>query len=130
MADTDSTEQETQKYAYEPHTWHRTVVDKAQLPGGAVARFANHVVNISGGLELVSGLLAENQVLIDHGDTERPPILSPDACNMLQRLITANLNDLQMKAQDLMTWAYEQHTQQGRDERRAHHKHCATARDL
>jgi hypothetical protein len=129
MADTDFTEYEAPKFAHEPHIWHRSVVDKAQLPGRAVATFANHVVNIAGGLQCVSSLLAENQDLTDGEDPERPPVLTPNDCNMLQRLITASLADIQEKAHDILTWAYEQHTPEGKKERREIMAHCAKCAD-
>jgi hypothetical protein len=131
MADTDSTEtQATPHTVHEPHVWHHKAIEKALIPGEPFARFANQVKNIAGGIASLSSLLVENQRLLDNDDPDERPLFGENHSDVLQRLVTECAHYLDERADEVMTWAYEQHTQKGKDERRTHHKHCATARDL
>jgi hypothetical protein len=131
MADTDSTKNPAiPDTAHEPHVWHNKAIEAALIPGEPFARFANQVKNLSSGIASLSSLLVENQRLLDNNDPDEKPLFGNNDSDVLQRLVTECATYLNDRAEDVMTWAYEHHTQQGRDERRRHHQFCATARDL
>jgi hypothetical protein len=131
MAETDFTEaQAIPRTVHKPHVWHHKAIEDALIPGEAFARFANQVKNIAGGIASLSSLLVENQLLLDNDDPDERPLFGENDSDVLQRLVTECAHYLDERAHEMMTWAYEQHTQQGKDERRAHHKYCAAARDL
>ena len=96
----------------------------ARLPGGPVADFATHVADVATGVERVMRMLEQDfDTMRDQRDeltAGRPvdpdtrTLFNPFDRNVLERLAGASLVMLGSAAEDLLAWAYDTHTEEGR----------------
>ena len=100
---------------FEPHVFSRKEVDNAHLPGHAVMRFVNLTHDIAGGAEVAVDLLEWDD---GREDFDEQRLLSANDRSRLRRLTSASLGLLLEECYRLREWAYERHTEQGREEAR------------
>lgn len=105
---------------YEPFTIGNEEVDRANLPGVAVRRYADHVAAISDGVRVMLTTLQWNNDLkqakeeSEHPEKEmNPPLDNSDIFN-IHRMMLASMEMLSNESEELMDWAYNYHTPEGR----------------
>lgn len=120
------------EYAFQPVRYSSPEVDHANLPGGAVQRFADTAETVATGAASILRLIEwDEQRAEDHEsdtDAHPAPVLNDFHRGALLRLVAVNMDMLADQADHLKRWAYTQHTAEGKTEELADAlrlvKHC------
>lgn len=107
------------EYVFKPFAYGRSEVDHAALPGGTVQRFANLVEAIAMGSQSIMELIEWDVMREDDHETDPecpPPVLNNFHRGTLMRMVRANMGVLCGEAESIKTWAFEQHTPEGKAE--------------
>jgi hypothetical protein len=109
----DSPQQEPM---FRPFEQFHVAVDNAKLPGGPIRAFASTVLDLALGACTIAEML-EQDSMRDAFDDPEPPLLNDFHRGTLQRMLIAQSRVLATEAQNVMDWAYEDHTPEGRADR-------------
>lgn len=109
------------EYAFEACDYGWPEVEHANLPGGAVQRFADKVEAVSIGAASILRLIEWDGLRGDDHENEPEtmpaPVLSDYYRGALLRMVAVNMDLLSEQAESLKRWAYLQHTAKGKAER-------------
>lgn len=119
-------------HAFDPVRYSRPEVDHANLPGGAVQRYADTVEAVATGAASILRLIEWDEQRAEHHDsdpdTHPVPVLNDFHRGAMLRLVAVNMDMLADQAEHLKRWAYTQHTAEGKTEELAEAlrlvKHC------
>lgn len=112
MSANDFTPSETA--IFEAFQWHREETENTMLPGGAVMRFASAAQDLSLGAQTILEILERDSLAEEHGDRK---ILNNCDAGRLQRMVISSLRMLGDECEEIMEWAYEHHTPEGKAEK-------------
>jgi hypothetical protein len=124
MAGNDSTDstiaidERSRKPLFESFNWHQPAIDKSQIDGENVMRFANDAKNIVAGVSTIMEIL-EHDKMCDGFDQR--PLLTEYQRSTLRRLGIESLDALNERCDDFMKWAFEFSTPEGIAARKARH---------
>lgn len=112
--------QRSTTHEFQAWTLTREEVDRAKLPGVAVRKFLDDVYDVSIGASSILRLIEWDELREeDHKtepDAQPQPVLGAYHRNVLLRLVAANMSMLVQKAERMSSWAYEEHTPEGKAE--------------
>lgn len=107
-------------HAFEPVRYSRPEVENANLPGGAVQRYADTVETVVTGAATILRLIEWDEQRAEVHDAEpdaRPaPLLDQFHRSALLRMVAANMDMLANESDHLKRWAYTHHTAEGKTE--------------
>lgn len=117
----DQHETKGAKAIFEPFTWGHRAVDKpgVELPANGLMGLARGVKDIAAGVALILDIAHFDSDRQVENDSEEPSIIRDGDHRTLQRMAIASLGLLERNADHLMEWAYDYHTKEGQQERRA-----------
>lgn len=119
MTAVDSTSCPTDTAIFEPFQWHRDEVERAKLPGRAIMSFATKAQDISTGAKTILEILEADELA---EDADRRRLLNEAHRGHLLRMVITSLGMLGETSDEIMEWAFEHHTPEGRKEAAAMRK--------
>jgi hypothetical protein len=106
------------EYAFQPVQLGHPEINHASLPGAAVQLFADKVEAVTMGAASILRLIEWDDLRkMDYEggtESEQLPILNNYHRGVLLRMMAVNMDLIAERASDIRTWAYEQHTTEGK----------------